>query len=114
MAWIGSQKVVRRSSMQDLSWVKQFRLLGINFDTNLDSMIEKNYIEIINNIENTLRLYEKRKLSLIGKVTVIKAMAIPKLVYAMSVLPKPKAEMVEQCSEDLYGAWANPGYHSEI
>ena len=68
----------------------------INFDINLKSMVEKNYAEIINNIEKLLKSYEKRKLSLIGKITHIKSMAIPKLVYAISVLPKPKTDMVEQ------------------
>ena len=63
---------------------------------NLDSMVENNYSEIVNNIEKVLKLYEKRTLSLIGKITVIKAMAIPKLVYVMSVLPKPNPAMIKR------------------
>ena len=96
VASIGLSRTVRKKLIQDLSWVEQFKLLGINFDINLESMVKQNYAEIINKIEKLLRSYEKRKLSLIGKITVIKSMAIPKLVYAMSVLPKPKTDMVEQ------------------
>ena len=72
VAWIGLSRTVRKKLIQDLSWVEQFRVLGINFDINLKSMVEKKYAEIINNIEKLLRSYEKRKLSLIGQITVIK------------------------------------------
>ena len=42
VAWIGLSRTVRKNLIQDLSWVEQFRLLGINFDINLESMVKKN------------------------------------------------------------------------
>ena len=59
VAWIGLSRTVRKKLIQDLSSVEQCRLLGINFDINLESMVEKNYAEIINNIEKLSRSYEK-------------------------------------------------------
>ena len=67
VAWVGLSRTVRKKLIQDLPWVEQFRLFGINFDINLESMVEKFFAEIINKIEKLLKSYEKRKLSLIGK-----------------------------------------------
>ena len=53
-------------------------------------MIELNYRSKINDIEKVLVRYQKYDLSLIGKVTVIKTIAIPKLVYLLTVLPSPR------------------------
>ena len=49
-------------------------------------MININNEKGITDIEKMLNVYRKFKLSLLGKVNVIKTMAIPKLVYLFSVL----------------------------
>ena len=41
VAWIGLSRTVRKKLIQDLSWVEQFRLLVINFDINLESIVDK-------------------------------------------------------------------------
>jgi len=52
-------------------------------------MMELNYSSKLGEVEQLLNSYSKRYLSLIGKVTVIKTLAIPKLVHLLSVLPSP-------------------------
>ena len=52
-------------------------------------MIAKNFDQKIIEIEKVLNLYKKLNLSLIGKVNVIKTLALPKLVYLFTVLPNP-------------------------
>ena len=52
-------------------------------------MIAKNFDQTIIEIEKMLNLYKKFNLSLIGKVNVIKTLALPKLVYLFTVLPNP-------------------------
>ena len=52
-------------------------------------MIELNYNPKLIAIDKVLQSYSKRRLSLIGKIPVIKTLAVPKLVYVMKVLPPP-------------------------
>ncbi len=40
--------------------------------------------------------YQKRKLTLIGKITVGKSLAIPKLVHAKMVLPNPGNQILNK------------------
>ena len=96
VAWIGFLKNANNNLCPDLNlnWVKHFKLLGIEFTNNIELMMDKNYHPRLANIEKFLNSYAKRKISLVGKITVIKSLAIPKLVYPMSVLPKLSEEML--------------------
>ena len=62
----------------NLNWVTQFVLLGITFHLDLNKMININYEKGISDIENILNVYRKFKLSVLGKVNMIKTMAVPK------------------------------------
>ena len=59
-------------------------------------MTELNYSANVTAIEKILQSYKKRSLSLIGKITVIKTLTVPKLVYAMKVLPPPSKEIIDR------------------
>ena len=89
--WLGNQENTIEGVCEDLNlhWVEKFELLGIKFSLNLKEMIDLNYTIKINNIEKLLNGYRKMRLSLIGRITVIKTLAIPQLVYLMTVLPSP-------------------------
>ena len=52
-------------------------------------MLDINFNKNINEIEKVLIFYKKFKLSLIGKVNVLITLAIPKIVYTLTVLPNP-------------------------
>ena len=58
-------------------------------------------------IEKIIAFYSKQKLSLLGKITVIKSLAIPKLVYLFTVLPHPgkdfMATLKKGCLTNSYG-----------
>jgi len=98
LIWLGSAK----NSLQTLcphvklKWTNSFKLLGIKFHVNLKDMIDLNYNIKIGEIENMLGAYQKRRLSLLGKVTVIKTLVIPKLLHIMSVLPSPGGSYIQK------------------
>lgn len=98
VAWLGSERfsLDRLCPHVKLKWVTSFKLLGIKFSVNLEEMVELNYQAKLGEIEQILSLYQKRYLSLIGKVTVIKMLAIPKLVHLLSVLPSPPKQYIER------------------
>ena len=65
--------------------------------TNDKKKYHQNNLEIkIKQFENCLNKWKLHKLSLIGKITVIKTFALPKLVYPLTVLNIPSEEILNQ------------------
>ena len=85
VARIGHLYIRNRALCNDLklTWVKNFKLLGVVFDNDVEKMLQKNFSSRLQGIEKLFNLYQKQNLSIIGKITVIKSLAIPKLVYPL-------------------------------
>ena len=64
-------------------------------------MVELNYNPKIQSMLSLLQEYLKRKLTLIGKITVVKSLAIPKLVHAMTVLPNPGKQILNKIQKAI-------------
>ena len=50
----------------------KFRILGINFNVDLEEMVAENYEVKLQELEKVAKQWEKRSLSPLGKVTIIK------------------------------------------
>ena len=50
----------------------------------------KNFREKLDKIKKLINIWSSRGLSLYGKVTIIKSLLIPKVVYISSLLPTPE------------------------
>ena len=93
--WLGKEKDRERvQTHYKLQWVEQFLLLGILFHTKQEKMLLLNFNKKINEIDKVLNMYSKFKLSLIGRISVIKTLALPKLVYLFTVLPTPPTSIL--------------------
>ena len=77
----------------NLRWVKEFVVIGINFSVHLDQLEGLNFKKKIIELEKLFDVCSMFNLSLVGKLTVIKTLALPKLVYLLSVLPTPSDTM---------------------
>lgn len=85
-----------------LNWTNQFTLLGIQIDiTNLGKIVSLNLDSKQKEIEQLFRSYKRRNLSIIGKITVVKTLALPKLVHALSTLPDPDQETMKKLNETI-------------
>ena len=73
--------------------------LGIQIPNEIDDIININFANKPNVIRDCLKPWEARKLSLMGKVTILKCLAMPKLTYCFSILPNP--------SEDFFHCMQN-------
>ena len=105
LVWIGSEKFSTRSikTKWKLSWGnKQFKILGILFNTDLDKMIKINYIPKVTQMEMILKQWNKRSLSPIGKITVIKTLVIPIFNLLFTSLPNPGVKIYETINKTLY------------
>lgn len=89
--WLGSMKHSQHRLCPDLEiqWVQQFKLLGITFSSDIKEIAGLNYISALGIFEGLLNKHKDRKLTLLGKVTIIKTLAIPKLIHILSALPSP-------------------------
>ena len=88
--WIGANigKETNLAPEKDFKWVKdKVRALGVWLSTNPETTIEANYNEKLTKVRNSLSCWELRRLSLLGKITVLKSLIASQLVYILSPLP---------------------------
>ena len=105
LVWIGAEKFSTRSikTKWKLSWGNnKFKLLGINFNTELEEMIKENYTPKITQMEKIIRQWEKRSLSPIGKTTVIKTFIVPIFNLLFIALPNPSHAIIDSINNSIY------------
>ena len=105
VVWIGSKKFSTSAikTRWKLSWgANKFKVLGIIFNTDLDQMIKENYVSKIKHLENMARIWGKRSLSPIGKITVIKTFMISAFNHLFSSLPNPNKRVIDHINNILY------------
>ena len=74
-----------------LKWPDEpIKALGVYYSHDEKSLGEKNFIENLDKIKKLMNIWSSRGLSLYGKVTIIKALVIPKMVYLFSLIPNPE------------------------
>ena len=83
------------------------RILGVHYSYNNDIFQDKNFLTIINKIENVLKLWKMRSLTIGGKITIFKTLAISKIVYIahMSAVPECVITHLEKIHKDFI--WNN-------
>ena len=99
--WLGSLKKQTSPICEDLNftWVKQFKLLRVTFSVDIEDINKLNYTMKLAELEKVCNLYKRFHLSIIGKVTVVKTLLLPKLVYLLTVLPTPEKKIVCRIEE---------------
>ena len=77
-------------------WRGKFRLLGIDFDLDVEDITLSNYSKKLTEFQKTLNLWSARNLTFYGRVTIIKSLALPKLVHLFTSLPNPPADILQR------------------
>ena len=80
----------------------QFKLLGIIFNVDLNKMIQLNYEPKLMNISKCISYWKRRKLTPIGKITVVKSIFVQLLRHLFISLPCPKADFSKCLNGLLY------------
>lgn len=97
--WIGalSNSHTRLCCDVNLDWSQDsFKVLGVNFSSNVNDIWDLNYHEVLNKVENICKQWTKRKLTLIGRITIIKSLALAKFTHLFLALPNPPGELIKQ------------------
>ena len=77
------------------------KALGIFFSYDSRKAIELNFIEKIRNLEKTLNSWKRRNLTLLGKINIIKTLALSKLIYNTSVLVIPE-QLIKEINSIIF------------
>ena len=74
------------------------RVLGVHFSYNLKLYVERNFIDCIKKLQDVIRVWSMRSLSLYGKIVIFKTLALSKTVYiaCMSNIPTEIIKLAEQ------------------
>ena len=88
--WIGANagSEEKLCPEQDLRWMRdKVKTLGVWLSSDPEIMLKVNYEEKITKLKASLGCWELRRLSLLGKITVLKSLIVSQLTYILSPLP---------------------------
>ena len=92
------------SFLEDLGvqTVCELKVLGVIYNSSNQGIVSRNINEIVPKISQEIAQWKRRKLTLVGKVTVVKALLISKLVHIFSALPNPSKDNITHINNLLY------------
>ena len=77
-------------SGRKLTWTNgSISVLGAEITVDLESLCDINYTDRIKSLERTLKSWEYRNLSLLGKICIVNTLGISKLIFLLSSLVSP-------------------------
>ena len=110
--WVGSFSNSLRQMCRNykLDWTQgPFKILGVTFTTEVFNIWDVNANEIVAKDENLCKQWSKRKLTLFGRITVIKSLALSKFNHLFLALPNPPGELIKQLEKLFYKFLWNSG-----
>ena len=80
-----------------LDWTQgPFKILGVTFSTEIYNIWDLKYNEIIKKVEGVCKQLSKRKLTLMGRITIIKSLALAKFIHLLLALPNPSDNLLKK------------------
>ena len=103
--WLGSKRFSQEKLCpgNDLDWVNKFTSLGIVYDVlNLADITKLNCDTKMMEIENLLCNWNRRNISLLGRIQVVKSLALSKIVHFLIALPTLEKEYMRKIDKRFY------------
>ena len=83
-----------------LNWgVNRFKLLGIIFDTDLGKMLTLNFTDKTSNIRTKINYWNRRSLTHLGRITVIKYILLSSLNHLLISFSNHNKELLKGINE---------------
>ena len=103
--WIGKLKRCK-DKIENINFTdKPIKVLGVYFGLNKEECDKLNWDSRINKAKNLMKSWEKRHLSIIGKILIIKTLIIPQFTYIASITLLTKAHIAELENEIYKFIW---------
>ena len=74
----------------NFKWINKLKVLGIVFSNVEQDSYEDNLEHKLRSIQATMNSWKRRYITMRGKITLIKALLLPKLTNVFVALPKPR------------------------
>ena len=78
------------------------KTLGVILSNDKKSILDNNLKPKLDEFSNCLKRWNHRKLTLMGKVTVVKTFALPKLIYPLTVLDNPPVDILRKIISEIF------------
>ena len=78
------------------------KILGTSLATDLSEVLCHNIYHAFGKIQNIIKIWSSRQLTLFGKITVIKSFLESQLIYKLSVQPTPPCQLLKQLDQTLF------------
>ena len=110
--WIGSSCGSSGKLCEEyaLDWSQEpLKILGVTFSPLVFNIWDLNVQEILLKVKHILSQWSKRKLSLSGRITIIKSLALSKFVHLFISLPAPPNGLIKELENMFYKFLWNSG-----
>lgn len=86
-----------------IQWIKEdFNVLGIKCNSSLNNFTKINFDHKLSLIIKEINNCNKKQLTPLGKITVIKSILLPKLTHLFITLPTPSKEWLKQLEKTFF------------
>ena len=105
IAWIGSSKNSNVKYMRDKNFIwdpGSFKVLGVLFSTKTEDIIKLNYEGKMDEVKREISRWNKRNMTPIGRITIIKTLIISKLTHLFINLPDPPIKFLKELEDHIY------------
>ena len=76
--------------------------MDVTFSTEIYNIGDLNSIDIIKIVEGVCKQWSKRKLTLIGRITIIKSLALARFIHLLLALPTPLDDFLKNLERIFY------------
>ena len=82
--------------------VNGMKILGVVMCKDSVDTIRENYPPILERMKISLNLWVNRSMSIYGKIAILKTLVVPKLIYALTMLPSPPKSFWDEANGLFY------------
>ena len=109
--WMGAmcKSEKRMCKEYNLDWdQKPLTILGVTFTAEVFDIWDYNIEDILHKVNSLINIWSKRKLTLPGKITVIKSLILSKFTHLFLALPNPPGDFLKILERKMYKfLWSN-------
>ena len=103
--WVGSNRFSEDTICHeiDLDWVHEFVALGVTYNVrDLQGILQHNCAEKLAEMDKILLSWSRRNTTLVGRILILKSLALSKLVHFFISLPSPPKEFLRELNKKFF------------
>ena len=87
----------------NFQWTKgPISILGVQITSNLQELQHINFEPKLKKFRQILNIWQSRDLTVMGKIQIIRSLAIPQFTYLVSVIPGPDEKLTKELNSSMF------------